>query len=102
MKVNSQTVFPADLSVGRKIETSSSWFQLVSIDQATFASVKIGPFDSDEMGQYYTNAIGLIQETEHYGTYPEALIWLSRLEMYGAWDAVTTNCTFFPVKPGRI
>ncbi|WP_061205757.1 IS66 family insertion sequence element accessory protein TnpA [Leptospira santarosai] len=101
MKVNSQTVFPADLiadlRVGRKIETSSQgWFQLVSIDQVTFTSVTIEPFDSNEMGQYYTNAIGLIQETKHYGTYPEALVWLPRLEMYGAWDASHEELHVFP------
>ncbi|MDL5246691.1 tetratricopeptide repeat protein [Leptospira weilii] len=87
----------ADLSTGRRITTTQEgWFNLVPINEVIFTSVQIDPFSSEENGQYYTNAVGLIGNTEAYGFYPEALLWLPRLQVYGAWDSSHEELYVFP------
>ncbi|EMJ94161.1 tetratricopeptide repeat protein [Leptospira alstonii] len=90
----------SDLKIGRRrIETKSQgWFDLASIEEVKITSIQIGPFGSKENGQYHTEAVGLVKDTEHYEIYPEALIWLPRLEMYGAWDSSHDELHVFPDK----
>ncbi|TGK31757.1 hypothetical protein EHQ12_14795 [Leptospira gomenensis] len=91
---------PRDLRedlIGRKrIETRQGWFDLASIQEVHFSSVKIGPFANDELGQYYTNSVGLIKNSEHYGEDPEILIWLPRIGLYGTWDSSHDELHIFP------
>ncbi|WP_246838675.1 hypothetical protein [Leptospira stimsonii] len=52
---------------GRRIEThSQGWFDLASVLEIHFSSVKIGPFKEEENVQYYTNSVGLIKDSEAY------------------------------------
>ncbi|EKS01814.1 hypothetical protein [Leptospira mayottensis] len=37
---------------------------LASVEEVHHSSVKIGPFKTEERGQYYTNSIGLIKNSE--------------------------------------
>ncbi|MCG6167263.1 hypothetical protein LFX17_05340 [Leptospira sp. FAT1] len=83
--------------IGRKrIETGQGWFDLASIQEVHFSSVKIGPFADDELGQYYTNSVGLIKNSEHYGEDPEILVWLPRIGLYGTWDSSHDELHIFP------
>ncbi|PJZ57775.1 IS66 family insertion sequence element accessory protein TnpA [Leptospira barantonii] len=86
-----------DLSEGRRlISSSQGWFDLASSREFKLTSVHIGPFHSKEEGQYYTHALGLVSNTEAYGEYHEALVWLPRLKSYGAWDASHEELHIFP------
>lgn len=86
-----------DLTKGRRLTSSSQgWFDLASSQEFKFTSIRIGPFHSKEDGQYYTHAVGLISNTEAYGEYHEALVWLPRLKSYGAWDASHEELHIFP------
>ncbi|RHX94442.1 hypothetical protein DLM76_10210 [Leptospira yasudae] len=85
-----------DLSTGRRISTGQGWFDLASIGEVHYNSVKIGPFKADERGQYYTNSVGLIQDSEEYGEDPEILVWLPRLSLYGTWDSSHDELHIFP------
>ncbi|MBM9501664.1 hypothetical protein JWG44_15525 [Leptospira sp. 201903071] len=86
-----------DLSFGRRIETDSQgWFDLASVEGIHLSSVKIGPFQKEEDGQYYTNSAGLIKNSEAYGEDPEILVWLPRLQIYGTWDSSHDELHIFP------
>ncbi|AOP33346.1 hypothetical protein A0128_05500 [Leptospira tipperaryensis] len=86
-----------DLSVGRRVETDSQgWFDLASVEEFHFSSVKIGPFKEEERGQYYTNSVGLIKNSEAYDEDPEILVWLPRLQLYGTWDSSHDELHIFP------
>ncbi|OMI18148.1 hypothetical protein BUQ74_06405 [Leptospira weilii serovar Heyan] len=85
-----------DLSSGRRIETEQGWFDLASIKEVHFNSVEIGPFTSEEKGQYYTNSVGLIKDSEAYGECTEILVWLPRLQLYGTWDHSHDELHIFP------
>ncbi|RHX87236.1 tetratricopeptide repeat protein [Leptospira stimsonii] len=86
-----------DLSVGRRIEThSQGWFDLASVPEIHFSSVRIGPFKKEEDGQYYTNSAGLIKISEAYDEDPEILVWLPRLQLYGTWDSSHDELHIFP------
>ncbi|MDV6234546.1 hypothetical protein CH379_002755 [Leptospira ellisii] len=85
-----------DLSTGRRIETGQGWFDLASLNEIQFSSVRIGPFLNEERGQYYTNSVGLVKNSEHYGEDPEILIWLPRIGLYGTWDSSHDELHVFP------
>lgn len=86
-----------DLQTGRRIETTSQgWFDIASIQEIRFGSVKIGPFKKEEDGQYYTNSVGLIKNSEAYEEDPEILVWLPRLNLYGTWDSSHDELHIFP------
>ncbi|MBM9577442.1 hypothetical protein JWG45_09780 [Leptospira sp. 201903070] len=86
-----------DLKFERRVETDSQgWFDLASVEEFHFSSVKIGPFKEEERGQYYTNSVGLIKNSEAYDEDPEILVWLPRLQLYGTWDSSHDELHVFP------
>ncbi|EQA71332.1 tetratricopeptide repeat protein [Leptospira noguchii] len=86
-----------DLQTGRRIKTKSQgWFDIASIEEVQWRSVKIGPFTTKEDGQYYTNSVGLIKNSEAYDDCPEILVWLPRLGLYGTWDSSHDELHTFP------
>lgn len=85
---------PQDLTAVKRIETDSQgWFDLASIREIQWRSIKIGPFKTEEEGQYYTNSVGLIL---NYGESHELLVWLPRLQHYGTWDSSHDELHIFP------
>ncbi|EMO54935.1 hypothetical protein LEP1GSC172_3491 [Leptospira noguchii] len=89
-----------DLTAVKRIETDSQdWFDLASIREIQFSSIKIAPFKTEEEGQYYTNSVGLILNSEDYGESRELLVWLPRLQHYGTWDSSRDELHIFPIRP---
>ncbi|WP_078128489.1 hypothetical protein [Leptospira alexanderi] len=86
-----------DLSTGRRIETADQgWFDLAFIEEVHHNSIMIGPFKTEEKGQYYTNSVGLIKDSEAYGKCTEILVWLPRFQLYGTWDHSHDELHIFP------
>lgn len=86
-----------DLTTVKRININSQgWFDLASIREIQFGSIQIGPFKTKENGQYYTNSVGLIKNSESYDESHELLVWLPRLQHYGTWDSSHDELNIFP------